>query len=239
MYKNLKNNKTNREIANEVISVMEKMGMYTENITSDNVTRYLGKEIAEDAPISRDKVIVCYLWDLMAAGLGYKSSKISNKCAKQVKKAYKNGLLNIYMSVLTCVLGRLIDVESEYKMILGYVDTTYSSPKMELLRKYIPIPEFNVVKFHAITIVDEKILDLCYYMQYEDKNQNDSIVYGDFPKNSAMYGWEMDIEIAVFVKYFADCSKMSIGDFIENHVDELKEYVNAIEFEKGDEEKTA
>ena len=165
--------------------------------------------------------------------MGDKSIKIPKGCKKQVKKVYKDGLLSIYMSVLTCVLGRIIDEDSKYELVLGYLDTTYRFDKLNFLKSYIQIPPMNIIRFHAVALANNKIIDICYYMENEGKDQVDFIVYGDFPRGAAMYGWDMERAIASFINYFADSAKMEIAEFISIHIDALKAYMDNLTLKQG------
>ena len=43
------------------------------------------------------------------------------------------------------------------------------------IQRYIQIPPMNIVKFHAIAVVNNKIIDICYCMENEGKDQVDFI----------------------------------------------------------------
>ncbi|MBU3810395.1 MAG: hypothetical protein H9893_01880 [Candidatus Niameybacter stercoravium] len=226
MYKRLKMGKTNVEIAKEIIERFKDIGLNTDDIVSDNIQRYLGEEMVEDASHSRDQIIACYLNRLLAAGMGDKSVEMPKECKKQIKQAYKDGLLSVYTSVLTCILGKMLDKDSKYKLVLGYLDTTYSFDELNSLQRYIQIPPIDIIKFHAVAVVNNKIIDVCYYMENEGKDQVDFIVHGGFPRGAAMYGWEMESAIAFFIDYFAYTAKMEIADFISIHIDALKAHMD-------------
>lgn len=231
MYKKFKMGKRNVEIAREIIERFKDIGLNTDDIKGDNIQRYLGQEVAEKTLLTRDQVIASYLNRLLTVAMGDKSVEMPKECKKQIKRAYKEGLLSVYTSVLTCILGEIFDKGSKYKLVLGYLDTTYSFDKFNSLQRYIQIPPIDIIKFHAVTVVNDKIIDVSYYMENEGKKQMDFIVDGDFPRGAAMYGWEMESAIAFFIDYFACTARMEIEDFISIHIDALIAYMDNPLFE--------
>nr|WP_307990641.1 hypothetical protein [uncultured Niameybacter sp.] len=226
MYKRLKMDKSNREIATEIIEWITEIGINTETIKADTIKRYLGEALPEDAPLTIDQLILCYLGHLWAAAKGDKSIEIPKPYIRQVKQAYKDGMLSMYMSVVACSLGRIFDTETKYDFILGYVETTQQFPKWGKLQKYIPLPsiEINMIECHAIATANGRVLGICY----DPEQQDDSLIYGTFPRGAAMYGWEMNTAKAAFIQYFIECTKIDLDTFLTMHAGAFKVYINQL-----------
>lgn len=228
MYKKLKIHKPKEEIASELIQVLHTLGLTPSSLSPDNLKHYAGKVVPYNEPSDLGEAIGCYLFRLIAASAGSEMVPMPEQCKAQVRYSQRKNLLSIYSAVIACLVGNALDEKQPYHLVIGYLDAPYGSRWFKNLQKVIALPSLEKVQLHAVACVHQRLLDPCYYLQSHIEPKDDTLVYGTYPKGSALYGWEMDDILVDFVLYFAKAVGMTTEDFITTHIQAFTQYLNTI-----------
>lgn len=180
-----------------------KLGLQTEKYTAFNITRLIGEEVGEDAPMDFNMYLAYYLIHLHKITVLNEFDKdILPQIKKQLKKAQKEKLLSVYLATVGYILSRFLQEKAYSELYLGYRETS-ETPRVP----------------NGYIMIDDKILDLCSFFEEEGESALEDCLYGKYPGDMMIYGWKVDKEFYTLTKYFCKYTKCTVEDMVKDHRD--------------------
>lgn len=215
--KQLSKNATQEEIVENIKSRIKTVGIDDEPYTHTNIKRIYGVDVEDETP-NISLYLAFYISKLTIALVKGESKDIPKPIMKQLKCAMRDGVLCLYTSAVAYSVSKIIQPEVDAKYYIGYVNSVWEFN----LFKSIEIPSLNVTTFHSIITLDGKVIDVCYPFQNDGEEYVEDLIYGSFPPDVVMYGWDMSHELQCLLELFSSYSDMSVDEWILEHITFLK-----------------
>lgn len=210
----LSENKTQEEVIECILQRMKELEFDTSICSASNIERIYGEYWNEESPMNTNLYIGLYANKLVRAVVLGEEDGIPKHIIKQLNRAMGDGVICLYISAVIHVMSFFIQPDVPCDFYVGYVDTKWNFNLFSSLFKIQPL---NVSNFHATVLIDNKVLDVCYSLQNEELEEIDSLIYGTYPHEARMWGWNMNHELPALLDYFASYSNQRTEDFIREH----------------------
>lgn len=210
----LSENKTQEEVIECILQRMKELEFNTSMCSASNIVRVYGEHWDENNPMDTNLYIGLYANKLVRAVVIGEDDNIPKHIMKQLNCAMNDGVICIYISAIIHVMNFFIQPNVPCDFYIGYVDTKWNFNLFSALFKAQPL---SVSNFHATVLIDNKVLDVCYSFQNDGVEAIDDIIYGTYPHEARMWGWNMNHELPALLDYFASYSNQRTEDFIREH----------------------
>lgn len=224
MIKQFAENVSQKEIVSNILDRMDATGLDITGYTHHNIERIIGENLCEEYPLDTGLFIGYYLNTLLRSELIETNKYIPKVIRNQVSVAMQDGLICVYMSVVAHMLSTLLQPEVHADFYIGYLNASWDFNFTKLLK----IPSLKVASFHATTVIDGKVLDVCHSFQNIGMEALDEIIYGSYPKDIRMYGWNMLHSINSLIIYFASYNNQTIDDFMLEHISFMTDFTDTV-----------
>lgn len=179
---------------------LEEIGISTNSYTSITIKRIFGEDGQDSKEDNFNLCIVEYLIELHRVTLTNDFKNIPFKIKRQLKKAYKKGLLSIYLTIVGHMLSTIFQPDSYTDIYLGYIEA-----------------EGNTTSLHGFIVINDKVIDVTCLTELEGVEAIDELVYGRYPEELKTFGWRMNGEIYTLFNLFNADSSKAIDAFIKGH----------------------